>query len=319
MKSKMTRIASALSLCLILSLSYIYCWQNPVEITKPEEENQEVITVVYKDKAEVKEEKEEPEEVEEEQVVAEEPAPVEEVAPPAPYRVLIDPGHYAGSALITFEDGTTFSEGDYTLAIAQNLQAILQANGIQADMTRTSGTITIGGRSNYDLDSTNISARGTMSSGYDLFVSIHTNSNDINANGYPTFEQPTSINKPLIILNSVSLGTPNIISMANAIGENLTQTLINNGLSSGVGFSYTNGGIPEWTPEYNNALGVGGTVCKRGNNYYGVLRGAANVGTPGMIIEHGYHSNPEFRNLLVNGDLAYQLAAADASAIVSCL
>lgn len=46
-----------------------------------------------------------------------------------------------------------------------------------------------------------------------------------------------------------------------------------------------------------------------------MLRGAADVGVPGMIIEHGFHTVPKMRELAVQGELAVQWAQADAYGI----
>ena len=78
------------------------------------------------------------------------------------------------------------------------------------------------------------------------------------------------------------------------------------------------GEIREWTDAYNDATNVEGTVCRRmgqSGDYYGVLRGAANVGVPGMIIEHGFHTVPEMRGTAKTGELAKAWARADAEGI----
>ena len=46
-----------------------------------------------------------------------------------------------------------------------------------------------------------------------------------------------------------------------------------------------------------------------------MLRGATNVGVPGMIIEHGYHSVKEVRYAAMRTDLASKWAKADAYGI----
>ncbi len=69
---------------------------------------------------------------------------------------------------------------------------------------------------------------------------------------------------------------------------------------------------------YNDQTDVEGTVCRRSGehgDYYGVLRGAANVGVPGMIIEHGFHTVPEMRQMAAAGELAGAWARADAEGI----
>ena len=61
-----------------------------------------------------------------------------------------------------------------------------------------------------------------------------------------------------------------------------------------------------------------GTLCRRlgeHGDYYGVLRGAANVGVPGMIIEHGFHTVPKMREAAAGGELKERWARADAEGI----
>lgn len=56
---------------------------------------------------------------------------------------------------------------------------------------------------------------------------------------------------------------------------------------------------------------------RKGNNgeYYGVLRGAAAVGTVGMIIEHSFHTNTRATNWLLQDSNLKKLAAAEAKVI----
>ena len=58
-------------------------------------------------------------------------------------------------------------------------------------------------------------------------------------------------------------------------------------------------------------------VGQDGRDYYGVLRGAAAVGVPGLIIEHGMHTVPEVRKTAMEGDLLCRWACADARGIAN--
>ena len=49
--------------------------------------------------------------------------------------------------------------------------------------------------------------------------------------------------------------------------------------------------------------------------YYGVLRGAAQVGTVGMILEHSFHTNPKAARWLLEDDNLKKLAKAEAKVI----
>lgn len=51
------------------------------------------------------------------------------------------------------------------------------------------------------------------------------------------------------------------------------------------------------------------------DDYYGVLRGAHSVGVPGVVLEHGFHTNPENAAWLMDKDNLRRLAAAEADAL----
>jgi len=51
------------------------------------------------------------------------------------------------------------------------------------------------------------------------------------------------------------------------------------------------------------------------DDYYGVLRGAHSVHTPGVIVEHGFHTNPEQARWLLDEGNLQKLAEAEAEAI----
>ena len=113
---------------------------------------------------------------------------------------------------------------------------------------------------------------------------------------------------------------PQVIRLANRIGSGLAKASLELGIAAKGTFQEVKdaGEIREWTDAYNDATNVEGTVCRRtGQNgdYYGVLRGAANVGVPGMIIEHGFHTVPEMRGTAKTGELAKAWARADAEGI----
>ena len=111
-----------------------------------------------------------------------------------------------------------------------------------------------------------------------------------------------------------------MIRLANRIGSGLAKASAELGIAAEDTFQEVAdaGEIREWTDAYNDATNVEGTVCRRmgqSGDYYGVLRGAANVGVPGMIIEHGFHTVPEMRGTAKTGELAKVWARADAEGI----
>lgn len=237
--------------------------------------------------------------------------------------VCIDPGHYAGVNQIHEEETYGYAEGDVTLSLGLFLQQYLkELYGIDSCMTRTDGTISLGGYSNGDLDSGHLTLRGLYAgeTGSDLFVSLHTNANEDNANGYPTCSQPVSINKPILILNTTACASREAVETANRIGSNLAQASFAQGIASTDCFQKAAPGkIAQWTDEYNDSTELPGTVFCRlnedGSDFYGILRGADNVCVPGIIIEHGMHTVPEVRRAAMEGDLLIHWARADACGI----
>lgn len=235
--------------------------------------------------------------------------------------VCIDPGHFSGKNKIVNEDGSSYSEGGATLILAKNLEEKLRLGyGITCILTRTTGDITLGGYTNDSLDEGHISLRGSYAQGSDLFLSLHTNANQDNANGYATDEQSISINKTLVFVNAVAYEDNRMLRLANAVGSYLTEVNYDMQVSESDEFQSieTKEEAKRWSDEYNDQLNVPGTVCVRWGehgDYYGVLRGAAMVNVPGLIIEHGFHTIPEVRKLALTGELLEKWAEADANGI----
>lgn len=235
--------------------------------------------------------------------------------------VCIDPGHFSGKNKIVDADGSNYSEGNATLILAKNLEEKLRLSyGITCILTRTTDDITLGGYTNDSLDEGHISLRGRYAQGSDLFLSLHTNANQDNANGYATDKQPISINKTLVFVNAVAYEDNRMLHLANAIGSYLTEVNYDMQVSESEKFQSIESKeeAKNWSDEYNDQPNVPGTVCVRWGehgDYYGVLRGAATVNVPGLIIEHGFHTIPEIRKLVLTGELLEKWADADARGI----
>lgn len=233
----------------------------------------------------------------------------------------IDPGHYEGQNMVN-EEGTAYAEGDFTLKLAKELKKILEKTyGIASYMTRETGTITLGGYTNGELDNSHISLRGEYAEGSDLFLSLHTNANLDGANGYGTYDQPVGITKPIVIANTTACDSALALAVGNAVGERLAEASARMGIAVPGRFQRAEDlqDMVPWTDAFNDSLEGPGTVCYRfgeyGGDYYGVLRGAAAVGVPGMIVEHGFHTVPEMRQMAAQGKLETQWAKADAEGI----
>ena len=238
--------------------------------------------------------------------------------------ICIDPGHYAGKNAVEGELSYGYAEGDFTLLVSLELSDILQQKyGIATCLTRNSGSITLSGYTDEVLDSAHISLRGSYAAkmGCDLFVSVHTNSNQDDVNGAATFEQPIAINKPIVIANDLAVSSDQVLSLCNSIGENLAKTNYELGIAAYREFiPASRETVREWTDDYNDSTQEQGTVvCRHGSSgqYYGVLRGAQNSGIPGIIVEHGFHSVPQVREAAMTGNLKSLWAEDDADGIAA--
>ena len=237
--------------------------------------------------------------------------------------VCIDPGHYAAGESSPSDVITQYTEGVFVLEIAKELKNILKEKyGIDSYMTREGESISLGGYIDKELDKKHISLRGKYASlnKSDLFISLHTNANKDDANGYEKWNQPIEINKTIIILNTLGLESENILKIANSVGINVTKINFDLGISNTSDFQVVSDAndIIQWTDEYNDGLNMVGSIVRRVNDenkdYYGVLRGATEVGISGMLIEHGHHTIEEYRKISKE-DLAMKYAEADAYGI----
>lgn len=237
--------------------------------------------------------------------------------------VCIDPGHYLGSSALEGTELYDYGEGNFMLQVGLALRDVLRTEyGIDSVLTRQTDDITLGGYRNEELDNLHLSLRGEYAQGQDLFVSLHTNANQDDANGYPTCNQPTAITKTLVFVNLPGAASEQTLLQANEIGTRLSQVNCALGFSDSDRFDrVSTGRLHDWSDDYNDALNTPGSVCQRlgdlQKDYYGVLRGAASVGVPGMIIEHGFHTVAEMRRAAMEGALAAQWASADAAGIAS--
>lgn len=122
-------------------------------------------------------------------------------------------------------------------------------------------------------------ARGNAAKGCDLFMSIHSNAVGSGAN--------ESVDYPVVYVNLDGKG--------DAIGKKLAACI-------------------------ESLMGTkqkGRIATRRGNNgeYYGVLRGAAAAGVPGLILEHSFHTNTAATKWLLDESNLDKLAKAEADII----
>ena len=121
----------------------------------------------------------------------------------------------------------------------------------------------------------NIYERGKKAKGYDLFISNHTNAGGQTPD-YPLVIAPKESKYFTTNVKNISK------KIVNSIKENLST---------------------KQEPQIWR------------NSSYGVIRGARDVGTPGLIIEHSFHSNPRICKLLMQDSVLKELAYDEADII----
>ena len=126
--------------------------------------------------------------------------------------------------------------------------------------------------------------RGRKAVGCDLFLSLHSN-----AVAYPTYNDPTD---RAVVIFPVS-GKEQ--ALAKSLSQCITQTM---GLKD----------QPQLYQRWNSAHNA---------DYYGVMRGAAAVGVPALILEHSFHTNKRAAEWLLNKGNLRSMAVAEAKVIAA--
>ncbi len=123
-----------------------------------------------------------------------------------------------------------------------------------------------------------VSKRGKAAQGCDLFISLHSNA---------TADGATSPDYPIVY--------GQISGVADVLAEKLANRIA----------------------DVMQTKQSGRVGHRKGNNgdYYGVLRGSAAVGVPGLLIEHSFHTNERSAKWLMDENHLRQLAQAEAEVI----
>lgn len=128
-----------------------------------------------------------------------------------------------------------------------------------------------------------VADRGKMAKGFDLVVSLHSNA--------PGSASDTKTTGTVIIY---TLETPEIVPLANDMGKRISN-LMNH--------------------HYRGSI-IMRSTSRAGENRNSVLRNAMRVGCKaGLLVEHGFHTNPKDAAFLVMDDNLKKLAIAEAEAI----
>ena len=105
--------------------------------------------------------------------------------------------------------------------------------------------------------------------------------------------------------------------MGNGVNENVDYPVayvLLNGSSTDIGLK-----LAKVVEAVMGTAQSGRTATRQGTNgeYYGVLRGANAVGTPGIILEHSFHTNTKATKWLSSDSNLQKLAKAEAECIAS--
>lgn len=181
-------------------------------------------------------------------------------------KIMLDAGHFGN-----YNRSPVYSayyESRMTWSLHKHLKTALEDyNGFSVGVTRAS-----------QAKDMNVYTRGTASKGYDLFLSLHSNSSSARSTDYP-----------LIINQKGKTGD----SLAKNLGKTIQDTM------------GTKQGYKVW-----QRLNSDGKT-----EYYGVLRGSKAVGTKGMILEHSFHTNLTATKWLFNDSNLKKMAQKEAKVL----
>lgn len=193
--------------------------------------------------------------------------------------IMLDPGH-AGSFFNASPVASGYYESEQMWRLTLKLKAELEEYGFEVGLTRTDKD-----------DDPELTARGSMARGYDLFISMHSNA-AANENA----------NAPWLIHYSSDSRTyldEKSLEAARVLGPVISEVM---GVTEP--FYYTKG--VDFDRDGNGYFD---------DEYYGVLFGAKAVGVPGIIIEHSFHTNRRSAEWLLKDENLDKLAKAEALAI----
>lgn len=195
-------------------------------------------------------------------------------------KIIIDPGHYSGYNKSPVYP--SYIEGDRMWKLANYLRDALKAKGFVVGCTKSAAN---------DYPKTNgkddVYKRGTMAAGYDLLISLHSNACNTE-----------SVNRAVIIhpMNGKN------VAVANKLGACVKSTM---NLSS----------YQLMQRDYNTGAYYYDGKAHDGKDYYGVIRGSVAKGVPGIIIEHGFHTNTAVAKWLMSDSNLKKLAEAEAKTL----
>lgn len=194
-------------------------------------------------------------------------------------RIMIDPGH-VGSYYNASPVVPGYYESEMAWKLSLKLKAALEEyNEIEAMLTREKD------------EDPELTSRGRMAKGFDLFLSLHSNA--------AASEVPDA---PWIITHAPD-GKTGIDEISREVGGALGP-VISRVMGVSAPYYYTK--QVDFDRDGNGYLD---------DEYYGVLFGAKSVGVPGVILEHSFHTNERATRWLMSDSNLTALAEAEAAAI----
>ena len=187
-------------------------------------------------------------------------------------KIMLDAGHYGNKYNKGAVEG--YYESNMTWELQGYLKKELESYGFEVGTTRA--------EKDKDLE---VYARGQKAKGYDLLLSLHSNSID---------SEPT---KRVVVI-------PPMNGKGDALAEKLGTCVVKAMNLKNDKYWYHQ----IYKREYPNKPGV---------DYYGVIRGAVAAGVVGIIIEHSFHSNKEACAWLMNSANLMLLAKSEAETIAA--
>lgn len=195
-------------------------------------------------------------------------------------KICIDPGHYGK---YNRSPGVPeYYESEVMWKLANLQKKYLEALGHTVILTRTNP--------NKDMD---LIARGKKSKGYDLFISDHSNAVGNGMNEKVNYAA---------IYHLVDDTTTKCDDISREFAYKIAPVIAN---TMGVTYKV----LTRKAQSDRNSDGI------KNDNYYGVLHGARLVGTPGLILEHSFHTNTATVNWLLKDENLERLAKAEADCI----
>lgn len=197
------------------------------------------------------------------------------------YKICLDPGHDKA----TYNRSPVvreYCEGQRMWDLALLLKQQLGEKGFDVIMTKTKVNQAV-----------SLSARGKQSKGCSLFLSLHS--------------------------NAASTEAPNWVTGLHQVDDNCGQMdersaeiagLLAQAVAVQMGVSAKTSARKSSSDRDDNGYK---------DDYYGVLRSAHSVGTPGVILEHGFHTNEGCTRWLLEDSNLIALAAAEADVIANWL